>query len=283
MLVAGHVRGRRQQPGRGADRSRNAEPQAVGDSPVIAPVGGVRAVEIRPRCRQHQGDPRADRLPRDKPGGLPGGQPVPARHLAHRADRAPRQHPARRGHERHRHRRPALPGAAQPARQGVPQRRGRRLVTGPAQPDQLAQPRGAPGSAGEQLPAAHQRPPSGGAREARGAVPHHRRQAAGHCPPGNGDAVPASRGRRARLRSRIQQQVAGPAGPPGSAARRGGRPGAGGPCRGQGREPAQAGRGRAHRGLGYHRGTGHQHRNRGSHSTPAQPSHHRNLPGRCPR
>ncbi len=138
MLVAGYVRGWRQQPGRGADRRRNAEPQAIGDSLVIAPVGGGRAVEIRQRCRQYQGDPRADRLPRDKPGGRPGGQPAPARHLAHRADRVPRQHPARRGHECHRHRRPALPVAAQPARQGVPYRRGRRLVTGPAQPDQLA-------------------------------------------------------------------------------------------------------------------------------------------------
>ena len=87
-----------------------------------------------------------------------------------------------------------------------------------------------PRSAGEQLPAAHQRPPPGGAREAVGAVPHHGGQAAGHLPPGNGDAVPASRRRRARLRARIQQQVA--ARPGSRALRRGGRPGAGCLCRG---------------------------------------------------
>ena len=208
MLVAGHMRGRRYQPGRGADRSRNTEPQAIGDSPVIAPVGRVRAVEVRQRRRQDQADPRTDRLLRDNPGGGPVGQPLAARHRAHRADRAPRQYPARGRHERDLHRSPAPPGAAQPGRQRIPHRRGGWLVAGRAQPDQLAQPRGAPGSAGEQPPAAHQRPPPGGPREARRAVPHHRWQAAGYLPAGNGDAVPASRGRRARLRARIQQQVA---------------------------------------------------------------------------
>ena len=118
--VAGHVRGRRDQRQRALDRGGDAEPQRIGDRPVIAHARRVRAVEIGQRRCQDQRDLCADRPPRESPGHGPASQPAGPGPPAHRADRAAGEHRARGGHERYRDPCAAGGRAAEPGREPVP-------------------------------------------------------------------------------------------------------------------------------------------------------------------
>ena len=216
VLVARDCAARRGERRRAADRGGDAEPQVIGDGPVIAHERRVRPVDVGQRCGQDQRDPGAGRPRRQRARRRPAGQPAFPPAPAGRADRAPAEHPPGRGQERHPHGGPAPGGAAEPRRQPVSRAGGQGVAGRRPQRDLLPQPCRAAGAAGEQVPAAHGRPAPGGARESRRAVPHDGRQAAGHPPARDRDGVPALRGHIARLRARIEQQVGpGPGDRPG--------------------------------------------------------------------
>ena len=218
MLVARDAGPRGGERRRAADRGGDAEPQVIGDCPVIAHERRVRPVDVGQRCGQDQRDPGAGRPRRQRARRHPAGEPAFAPAPAGRADRAPAEHPPGRGQERHPHGGPAPGGAAEPRRQPVSRAGGQRVAGRRPQRDLLPQPGRAAGAAGEQVPAAHGRPAPGGARESRRAVPHDGRQAPGHPPARDRDGVPALGGHIARLRARIEQQVG-----PGTAGRPGGQ------------------------------------------------------------
>ena len=159
VLVARHVCGRWGERRRAPDRGRDAEPQAVGHRPVVPHQGRVRAVVVGERCRQDQRDPGAGGARRERARGGPVGEPVVAAAVA---DDTAREHRARGGKERHRHRRLARCRAAKPARELVPRAGGHRRAGRLPQRDRLGQPGRAAGAAGEQAPAVHGRPLPGG-------------------------------------------------------------------------------------------------------------------------
>ena len=215
VLVARDAGPRRGERRRAADRGGDAEPQVIGDGPVIAHERRVRPVDVGQRCGQDQRDPGAGRPRRQRARRHPAGQPAFPPAPAGRADRAPAEHPPGRGQERHPHGGPAPGGAAEPRRQPVSGAGGQGMASRRPQRDLLPQPCRAARAAREQVPAAHGRP-APGARESRRAVPHDSRQAAGHPPARDRDGVPALRGHIARLRARIEQQVGpGPGDRPG--------------------------------------------------------------------
>ncbi len=206
VLETGNVRrGRGERRGPAGPRG-HAEPQAVGDRPVVAHARRARAVDVGQRGGQDERHPGT---------GRPGGEHTRGGRTGEsgrgRPDRAAAEHPAGRRQERHRHRGLALVGSAEPGGEAVAGAAGQQRAVRLPQPDQLPQPRGAAGAPGEQLPAAHCWPPPGDGREPVGAVADHGGQAAGHLPAGDRHAVPALGGHRTGLRTGIDQQVgAGP-------------------------------------------------------------------------